>query len=193
MKQEVDIKKVKPNPKNPRVIKDHKFNELVTSIIKFPKMMEKRTIVVDENMVVLGGNMRLRAAFDAGLKKVWIDDTEGWTEEEKQEFIIKDNVSFGQWDFEALANDWEGTDLSSWGVDIWQDNQSEFFSFESEDDEGSKNELSSDNDYSKFELVMLHSNKIEFLNILNKVKSEFAFEKHEEALMQIIKQYENEK
>lgn len=193
MKQEVDIKKVKPNPKNPRVIKDHKFNELVTSIIKFPKMMEKRTIVVDENMVVLGGNMRLRAAFDAGLKKVWIDDTEGWTKEEKQEFIIKDNVSFGQWDFEALANDWEGTDLSSWGVDIWQDNQSEFFSFESEDDEGSKNELSSDNDYSKFELVMLHSNKIEFLNILNKVKSEFAFEKHEEALMQIIKQYENEK
>tara|TARA_R110000772_G_scaffold267058_1_gene390354 strand:- start:5860 stop:6441 length:582 start_codon:yes stop_codon:yes gene_type:complete len=193
MKQEVDIKKVKPNPKNPRVIKDHKFNELVTSIIKFPKMMEKRTIVVDENMVVLGGNMRLRAAFDAGLKKVWIDDTEGWTEEEKQEFIIKDNVSFGQWDFEALANDWEGTDLSSWGVDIWQDNQSEFFSFESEDDEGSKNELSSDNDYSKFELVMLHSNKIEFLNILNKVKLEFAFEKHEEALMQIIKQYKNEK
>lgn len=193
MKQEVDIKKVKPNPKNPRVIKDHKFNELVTSIIKFPKMMEKRTIVVDENMVVLGGNMRLRAAFDAGLKKVWIDDTEGWTEEEKQEFIIKDNVSFGQWDFEALANDWEGTDLSSWGVDIWQDNQSEFFSFESEDNEGSKNELSSDNDYSKFELVMLHSNKIEFLNILNKVKSEFAFEKHEEALMQIIKQYKNEK
>lgn len=193
MKQEVDIKKVKPNPKNPRVIKDHKFNELVTSIIKFPKMMEKRTIVVDENMVVLGGNMRLRAAFDAGLKKVWIDDTEGWTKEEKQEFIIKDNVSFGQWDFEALANDWEGTDLSSWGVDIWQDNQSEFFSFESEDDEGSKNELSSDNDYSKFELVMLHSNKIEFLNILNKVKSEFAFEKHEEALMQIIKQYKNEK
>tara|TARA_R110000787_G_scaffold23798_2_gene67867 strand:+ start:71 stop:652 length:582 start_codon:yes stop_codon:yes gene_type:complete len=193
MKQEVDIKKVKPNPKNPRVIKDHKFNELVTSIIKFPKMMEKRTIVVDENMVVLGGNMRLRAAFDAGLKKVWIDDTEGWTKEEKQEFIIKDNVSFGQWDFEALANDWEGTDLSSWGVDIWQDNQSEFFSFESEDDEGSKNELSSDNDYSKFELVMLHSNKIEFLNILNKVKLEFAFEKHEEALMQIIKQYKNEK
>ena len=193
MKQEVDIKKVKPNPKNPRVIKDHKFNELVTSIIKFPKMMEKRTIVVDENMVVLGGNMRLRAAFDAGLKKVWIDDTEGWTKEEKQEFIIKDNVSFGQWDFEALANDWEGTDLSSWGVDIWQDNQSEFFSFESEDDEGSKNELSSDNDYSKFELVMPHSNKIEFLNILNKVKLEFAFEKHEEALMQIIKQYKNEK
>ena len=193
MKQEVDIKKVKPNPKNPRVIKDHKFTELVTSIKKFPKMMEKRTIVVDENMVVLGGNMRLRAAFDAGLKKVWIDDTEGWTKEEKQEFIIKDNVSFGQWDFEALANDWEGTDLSSWGVDIWQDNQSEFFSFESEDDEGSKNELSSDNDYSKFELVMLHSNKIEFLNILNKVKSEFAFEKHEEALMKIIKQYKNEK
>lgn len=193
MKQEVDIKKVKPNPKNPRVIKDHKFTELVTSIKKFPKMMEKRTIVVDENMVVLGGNMRLRAAFDAGLKKVWIDDTEGWTEEEKQEFIIKDNVSFGQWDFEALANDWEGTDLSSWGVDIWQDNQSEFFSVESEDDEGSKNELSSDNDYSKFELVMLHSNKIEFLNILNKVKSEFAFEKHEEALMKIIKQYKNEK
>ena len=190
MKQEVDIKKVKPNPNNPRIIKDRKFNDLVESIKVFPKMMEKRAIVVDENMTVLGGNMRLKAAIDSGLKKVWIDDAEGWTQEEKDQFIIKDNVSFGQWDFDALANNWDGPKITGWGIDIWQDNQSEYFPVEKEEGNDQLiNQLSSDNDYSKFELVMLHENKIKFLDILNKVKSQFSFEKHEEALMEIIKQY----
>ena len=120
MKQQVNISKVKPNPKNPRLIKDVKFRKLVESIKTFPEMLEKRPIVVDENMVVLGGNMRLKACKEAKLKKVWIDSAEGWTEQQKQEFIIKDNVGFGEWDWDILANEWSSVDLENWGLDSWQ-------------------------------------------------------------------------
>jgi DNA modification methylase len=117
MKQLVKISQVKTNPKNPRIIKDHKFKKLVQSIKDFPEMLEKRPIVVDENMIVLGGNMRLKACLEAGLKEVWIDQA-NWTEEQKQEFIIKDNVGFGEWDWEILANEWEPELLDKWGLDL---------------------------------------------------------------------------
>ena len=117
MKQQVKISQVKANPKNPRIIKDHKFKKLVQSIKDFPEMLEKRPIVVDENMIVLGGNMRLKACLEAGLKEVWID-VANWTEEQKQEFIIKDNVGFGEWDWELLANEWEPDLLDKWGLDL---------------------------------------------------------------------------
>ena len=117
MKQQVKISQVKTNPKNPRIIKDHKFKKLVQSIKDFPEMLEKRPIVVDENMIVLGGNMRLKACLEAGLKEVWID-VANWTEEQKQEFIIKDNVGFGEWDWELLANEWEPDLLDKWGLDL---------------------------------------------------------------------------
>jgi DNA modification methylase len=117
VKQQVKISQVKANTKNPRIIKDHKFKKLVQSIKDFPEMLEKRPIVVDENMIVLGGNMRLKACIEAGLKEVWIDVAE-WTEEQKQEFIIKDNVGFGEWDWEILANEWEPELLDKWGLDL---------------------------------------------------------------------------
>jgi DNA modification methylase len=117
MKQLVKISQVKANTKNPRIIKDHKFKKLVQSIKDFPEMLEKRPIVVDENMIVLGGNMRLKACVEAGLKEVWID-VANWTEEQKQEFIIKDNVGFGEWDWEILANEWEPDLLDKWGLDL---------------------------------------------------------------------------
>jgi hypothetical protein len=117
MKQQVKISQVKANTKNPRIIKDHKFKKLVQSIKDFPEMLEKRPIVVDENMIVLGGNMRLKACLEAGLKEVWIDQA-NWTEEQKQEFIIKDNVGFGEWDWEILANEWEPDLLDKWGLDL---------------------------------------------------------------------------
>lgn len=120
MKQKVKISEVKNNPNNPRLIKDDKFNKLVKSIKAFPEMLEKRPIVVDEDMVVLGGNMRLKASQEAGLKEVWIDVAEGWTEEQKAEFIIKDNVGFGEWDWDVLANEWNSVDLEDWGLDSWQ-------------------------------------------------------------------------
>ena len=120
MRKKVLIKDVKPNQVNPRVIKDDKFKKLVSSIKSFPEMLEKRPIVVDENMIVLGGNMRLKASIEAGLKEVWIDVAEGWTEKQKKEFIIKDNVGFGEWDWDMLANQWDNKELKEWGMDIWQ-------------------------------------------------------------------------
>jgi len=136
MKQLVDIKLVIPNPNNPRTIKDDNFKKLVNSVISFPKMLEKRPIVVDENMIVLGGNMRLKACKEAKLKKVWIDNTEDWTDEEKRQFIIKDNVSGGEWDWDMLANEWDTEKLNEWGLVV------EFPSFmpATEDEQGKLDE-----------------------------------------------------
>ena len=111
------IYKLKKHPDNPRVIKDVKYSKLVKSIKEFPEMLEKRPLVVTKDLIVLGGNMRLRAAKDAGLKEIWIDETD-WSEEKQREFIIKDNSGFGEWDFDALANDWDVNDLNDWGLDL---------------------------------------------------------------------------
>ena len=126
MKQRLSINKIKPNAVNPRYIKDHKFKKLVKSIKNFPEMLEKRPIIVDENMIVLGGNMRLKASIEAGLKEVWIDIAEGWSEDQKKEFIIKDNVGFGEWDWDLLANEWNKFEIQDWGLSlpIFQDNLS---------------------------------------------------------------------
>jgi ParB-like chromosome segregation protein Spo0J len=113
----ISINKIKPNINNPRFIKDYKFKKLVDSIKEFPEMLEKRPIVVDEDMIVLGGNMRLKACQEAGLKEVDILIAQGWTEEQKREFIIKDNVGFGEWDWDILANDWDNLLLEKWGLD----------------------------------------------------------------------------
>jgi len=120
MKQLIKISQVKRNPNNPRLIKDVKFKNLVKSIQEFPEMLELRPIVVDENMIVLGGNMRLKASKDAGLKEVWIEVAEGLTEEQKKEFIVKDNVGFGEWEWDMLANEWDSVQLAEWGLDVWQ-------------------------------------------------------------------------
>jgi DNA modification methylase len=114
----VDIKTVKPNPSNPRYIKDHKFTQLVKSIRHFPEMLQLRPIVVDADNIVLGGNMRLKACIEAGLKEVPIIVASELTDEQQKEFIIKDNVGFGEWDWEQLANEWEIEQLSDWGLDL---------------------------------------------------------------------------
>jgi len=115
------LKDIKPNPNNPRVLRDDKFQKLKKSIQEFPKMLSLRPIVIDENNVVLGGNMRLRALQDLGFTD--LDDScvkyaNDLTEEEKKRFIIADNVAFGEWDWETLANDWDVVDLDAWGLDI---------------------------------------------------------------------------
>ena len=120
MKKLAKINNIKLNPKNPRTIKDGKFKKLVKSIKTFPQMLEKRPIVVDENMIVLGGNMRLRACQEAELKEVWIDIAEGWTDKQKQEFIIRDNISDGEWDMEMLANEWDQDELLDWGFEEFE-------------------------------------------------------------------------
>jgi DNA modification methylase len=120
MKQQVKISKVKGNPDNPRIIKNDKFKKLVKSIQEFPEMLKLRPIVVDEDFMVLGGNMRLKASKDAGLKEVWIEVAEGLTEEQKKEFIVKDNVGFGEWEWDMLANEWDSVQLAEWGLDVWE-------------------------------------------------------------------------
>ena len=120
MKKQIKIQEVKTNPNNPRIIKDDKFKKLVKSIKEFPEMLKLRPVVVDENMVILGGNMRHRACIEAGLKEVWVEVANGLTEEQKQEFIIKDNASFGEWEWDMLSNEWNTVDLENWGIDVWQ-------------------------------------------------------------------------
>ncbi len=114
----ISIDKVRENPNNPRFIKDEKFKKLVKSIQDFPEMLQKRPIVVDEDYIVLGGNMRLKACKEAGLQTVYIDIAKGWTEDQKKEFIIKDNSSFGEWDWDTLANEWDVDNLRDWGLDV---------------------------------------------------------------------------
>lgn len=116
------ISEIKTNPNNPRFIKDDKYRKLVQSIKEFPQMLEKRPLVCftdkDGKYVVLGGNMRLKASTEVGLKELPIVLADDWSEKQRKQFLIKDNVGFGEWDFDQLANEWDVQELESWGVDI---------------------------------------------------------------------------
>ena len=118
------------NPDNPRLIKDHKFEKLKKSIEEFPKMLELRPIVITEDNIVIGGNMRLKALIELGYKDIpeeWIKQAERLTEDEVRRFIIADNVGFGEHDWDLLANDWDAKELEGWGL--------EGFPFDNEIDE----------------------------------------------------------
>jgi ParB-like chromosome segregation protein Spo0J len=119
------LSQLKANPKNPRIIRDDKFKKLVASIEGFPEMMEKRPMVcvtdVDGKLFPLGGNMRLRAIQELGMKEIpdsWVTLADDWTQEKRAEFTIKDNASFGEWNYDDLANEWDAEQLSDWGVDV---------------------------------------------------------------------------
>lgn len=117
----IKISELKKNPNNPRLIKDDKFQKLVKSIQDFPKMMELRPIIINDQNIVLGGNMRLAALKELGYKEIpdeWVKQAKDLTQEQQNEFIVKDNVSFGAWDWDTLANEWESDDLADWGLDV---------------------------------------------------------------------------
>ena len=116
--QVVKIKDIKSNPNNPRVIKDDKFHKLCESIKSFPKMLELRPIVVNDDMVVLGGNMRLKALKHLGLTEAPVIKASDLTEDQQRQFVIKDNAGFGEWDWDMLANEWDIQELESWGIDV---------------------------------------------------------------------------
>ena len=118
--EKVKISAIKSNPNNPRLIKSQKFEKLVNSIKQFPEMLELRPIVVNNDMVVLGGNMRLKACKEAGLKEVPIIKASELTVEQEKEFIVKDNVGFGEWDWDIIANEWDSELLNEWAMDVWQ-------------------------------------------------------------------------
>ena len=116
--QIVKLKDIKPNPNNPRIIKDEKFQKLVASIKEFPQMLEIRPVVVNKDMIVLGGNMRLKALKEAGLTEVPCIIADELSEDQQRQFIIKDNVGYGEWDWDMLANEWDVEDLQKWGMDL---------------------------------------------------------------------------
>ena len=135
------VSKLKANPSNPRVIKDEKFNKLVKSLQEFPEMMEKRPMVcvtdVDGRIYPLGGNMRLRAIQELGMKEIpdaWVMMADDWTEDKRREFTIKDNVGFGEWEWDQLANEWDAELLVDWGLDVWQPEESVDYSILDEED-----------------------------------------------------------
>lgn len=118
MNQRVHIEAIKKNPNNPRIIKDDKFKKLVTSVKDFPQMLDIRPIVVNSDMVILGGNMRYAACKAAGMTEVPVIVADNLTEAQQREFVIKDNVSGGEWDWEMLANEWDAETLDAWGLDV---------------------------------------------------------------------------
>lgn len=118
MIEKVKISVVKSNPNNPRIIKDNKFKKLVQSIEDFPEMLQLRPIVVNKDNVILGGNMRYKACIDAGLKEIYIIKADKLTEQQQEEFIIKDNSNFGEWDWDLLANQFDTRELIQWGIDV---------------------------------------------------------------------------
>ena len=109
--------KLKTNPNNPRTIRKDQLEKLVKSLREFPEMLEARPIVVDPDYVVLGGNMRLKAAQEAGLAEVPVY-VATWEEAKHKEFVIKDNLAFGEWDWDMLANEWDAEELDDWGLEL---------------------------------------------------------------------------
>lgn len=116
------VSDIKLNPDNPRTIKDENFKKLVQSIKDFPEMLDARPLVLNKDNVILGGNMRFKASKEAGLKEVPVKIVD-WSEEKQREFIIKDNISGGDWDWDLLANEWDVEDLEDWGLTVkdWDD------------------------------------------------------------------------
>ena len=118
--EKVSISSIKENENNPRSINKQKFEKLVKSVKEFPEMLKLRPIVVDKDNIILGGNMRYKACREVGLKEVYIIQAEDLTDKQAKEFIIKDNIGFGEWDWDILANTFDNVELKDWGLDVWQ-------------------------------------------------------------------------
>ena len=118
--EKVDIHSIRKNPDNPRVMNKQKFIKLIQSIKEFPQMLKLRPIVVNNEGLILGGNMRYTACLQLNHKQVYIIKAEDLTDEQIKQFIIKDNVGFGDWDWDILANSWDTKQLKEWGLDVWQ-------------------------------------------------------------------------
>jgi hypothetical protein len=116
--QAIAIGQLKTHPDNPRFIKDEKFKKLLKSLQQFPDMMQVRPLIVTNELVILGGNMRYQAMIELGWESTPVIKV-NWSLDQQKEFIIKDNVSYGEWDYDVLANEWEAKELNDWGVDVW--------------------------------------------------------------------------
>ena len=185
--QKVKISSVKNNPKNPRFIKDDKFKKLVKSIQEFPQMLELRPIVVDENNIVLGGNMRLKACIEVGIKEVYIVKAEDLTEEQKDEFIVKDNVGFGEWDWDMLANEWDTEKLTDWGLGlpIFNDDLTNNASYEGLD-QLSKLDKFLNSELKRMFLVYDNETFENVINWFNELQQKHELENHSQVILKLM-------
>lgn len=117
--KKVKIETVNPNPKNPRVISEEMLDKLKKSITEFKEMLEIRPIIVNKENMILGGNMRYKACKELGIKEIYIEQI-SLSKKKEEEMIIRDNVTFGKWDWESLADKWEAKELNSWGMNVWE-------------------------------------------------------------------------
>lgn len=184
----VPIAKIKNNEDNPRFIRDHKFDLLVQSIKDFPDMLMLRPIIVNKELFVLGGNMRLKACREAGLKTVPTIIASTLTPTQEAEFIIKDNANFGEWDFDLLKSFYADEELIAFGLDI--PDFTDMFKEEAKKEKQTVEKPSTQgDDYSTFELIMLHTNKLAFQELLSNVQKKHGYSKQEAALMHIVQSY----
>lgn len=116
--EKMKLQDIKPNPNNPRTIKGNQLEKLKKSITEFPEMLELRPLVIDEDNVVIGGNMRLRALTELGIQEVPVTKVVGLTDDQKKEFVIKDNLNYGDWNWDNISADWDMDDIGEWGLDI---------------------------------------------------------------------------
>ena len=169
MIEKININKIYPNKNNPRFIKDYKFKKLVKSVKEFPEMLKLRPIIVDKDNIILGGNMRYKACKEIGLKEVYIIKADSFNKNQLQEFIIKDNVGYGQWDWDMIANEWDSQQLNEWGLEVLE--------LEENFDEGGISE--DENENNKDEVV------------INLTMPHYQYDKMENDFENFIKKYPN--
>jgi hypothetical protein len=194
------ISDIKPNENNPRTIRDEKYNKLLQSIKDFPEMLKLRPIVLNSDYVVIGGNMRYKACKEAGLKEVPVIIAKQLTPEQEREFAIKDNISNGDWNWSALLEGWDSTELVGWGFDSYSFSTVEtvFGGFKDEEEEGTDTPLAeisysdepkiTDNGYVRYEIVLKEEDKKLLNSVVNSVKKTMQYT-NAEALMHIIRAY----
>ena len=187
----MNIKEIKPNPDNPRVIKDDKFAKLKKSIQDFPQMLELRPLVIDENNIVLGGNMRLRALQDLGIDEVPILYAKDLTEEQKKEFTIKDNLSYGEWDWDTLANEWDSKLLNDWGLNSW--NYKEVTPDFDADVSGTVLERYINNTIKQITLYYETETYIDVLQKLDSIAKQIGVDDNSQVVLHLLKVYESQK
>tara|TARA_R100000808_G_C2119161_1_gene130872 strand:+ start:494 stop:1105 length:612 start_codon:yes stop_codon:yes gene_type:complete len=176
---EVDIDKVVSNEKNPRFISPEKLEEVRNSVEEFKKMLKIRPIVVNENMLILGGNQRYRVCKELGFQKVWVYKEDNFSQKEQEEFIIKDNITSGSWDYDILQTDFDVQEVVKWGIDSFHFESKMMDTFFGEDEETGNTiqeaELKpkiSDDGYVKFEIIIKEEEKHNLIKAINKVKQE---------------------
>ena len=188
----IKVKELKSNSSNPRVIRDNKFKDLVESIKGFPEMLEIRPIIINKKNLILGGNMRFRASIEAGLKEVPVKIVD-LTPKKEKEFIIRDNVNSGVWDYDVLANEWDDKDLVDWGMETFMfgtnDNSLDLDErFEVEEE--LKDHKITDDGYVRFEIVLPEEDKKNLINLISNIKKELQISSAD-AFIHIIKSFKS--